>query len=499
MPVLAGRRGLLSPARPFDPTRLPGLAARWLASDAYTDAAGTTPARNAGDVVRLVRERVGGFDLTVQGADAPPTFNPALGYLGSTNGGTFPNANPFGGPAVVFNGTSQALANTAFNAVTNTSNPVTVAVCARALTGGSFGPAFGLGTGNQMVVTMSRAGGDTANTNVPSGGGVTYNPNFTDCGRGLVWAYDPSQGTFAAKGRLYEFGAQVTPTGSFYGTGNAIPAGAWLGRNATPTWFAGGVMEVCVWDRALTDAECLQVENYWGTQYLRRGFSHLYCAGDSITRGYPSSQNDDPASYGTGSGSSYPLKLWFLVGGGSVPGNMWSTYDGGNVAYSVKSPAPAGTAGSIQSVSGLFPSYRDPWGTDVVIFEGGTNDIGGGGQTDAATITALQTALTAFQGKGFAKVILWTIPRRGDWPLGQGPYGGISGGTWGDGQEAYRVGTNNWITGSAVSGGYCTAVFDTDAAGLTNPGDGVYYTADKLHLTNAGYSRVAQALVPLVC
>ncbi|HEU4751951.1 MAG TPA: hypothetical protein VFU47_02505, partial [Armatimonadota bacterium] len=323
--------------------------ARYTPEGVYADAGGTTRPANGGTVALWRDAGPVGYDLTVTGA--APTWDSTAGYLGQTNGGTFPNLNPFGVPTatggVKFNGSTQGLANAAFNAVPNTTSPITVAVVCRALVGGSAGPAVGLGSnGAYMSYLPSRAGGDEWNTYKPSGGGGIYNPNRPDTGRVFVFVFDPAGGTFAAKGKLWEFGAAQVVSGASYPNPGAISAGLRFGSDTVfPHFFSGYLWEVIIWNRALTATEQAAVGNYLADKYVRTGYRHLYCGGDSLTRGYPSSQDDNPATSGGGD-DSYPHQLWSLLEARG-PGH-WSFRNDGQTAYTVGTGI-AGSPGSVQN------------------------------------------------------------------------------------------------------------------------------------------------------
>lgn len=460
--------------------------------ECYTDGAGTTPVSALNDPVNLWKDQSGnGYHLTLPASTTAPQYDPSPKFLGNTNGGTFPNQNVLSATGgVKFNGSTMGLSNASIRPCTDTNKPITwLLICCGQI--GTAG-AVGLENGNFMAVIPATTT-DGFNTAKSSGGGVLVtNPGgMTFAPRGIVARFDPTQGTVLTKAVIHDAGRLQTASGSSLPNPGTINAGIYVGRDTVfPHFWSGTILEIAVWDSALTDAQMNDLDAYIRANYhSRNGFSHLALIGDSLARGYALNQNDNPASYGSG-GNSPGLTLW---NNRFTP--LASFYNGGNVGYKVQSPA---APGSTQSMADTHKNYRDPWALrDVVILEGGTNDLNSG-RTDAQVIADIQTYCGYITAKSFPRIVLWTIPRRGDWSLGSGPYGGVSGGTWTDAMETYRQAVNAWIKASAVSGGYCHAVYDSEVMGFTNPADGVLYSSDKLHFTDAGYKRHAANLAAFI-
>lgn len=236
-------------------------------------------------------------------------------------------------------------------------------------------------------------------------------------------------------------------------TGNlGLTGGVILGNNAGSFQWDGGISEVLVFNRVLSDVECLRVERWLANKY---GMNQVFVFdGDSLT-------------FGTGStpGNDYPAQCMALLGG---------AWDSQNFGLASATIVDMESDGATQ----VDPYSRRVAPKNLLSCWGGTNDL----FTDsAATVwTNIQTYCNNRRARNWRVVLLTVLPRSAP-------------GTPGD-FETKRQALNTLIRAGYTG---CADVL-ADVAADDRIGDAgdeedtTYYDADLVHLNDTGYGVVAE-------
>ena len=239
--------------------------------------------------------------------------------------------------------------------------------------------------------------------------------------------------------------------------GNTPALGAWASSGSLCVY--GDIHEEIVWDRVLTDDEVAIVERREAAKWRT---NLVACDGNSITDGVGSSCRSQ----------SYPGQMQRILGRANV--HVVNAGKPANQTPAIDSAAPLG-------VDGLLTTGPLGNKSQILIFFEARNHIVLGGVSAATAITAVQTYLTNRVAAGWT-VIAVTVP----------PSNSLA--------EADRTAVNNWIKANAVSTCGCTAVVDIDTTalgGATGHLNAENYV-DQVHMTDAGYLILAQAIAPVV-
>lgn len=269
----------------------------------------------------------------------------------------------------------------------------------------------------------------------------------------------------------YLLNGKVVHGFSPYGNGwtnNVTMAKLMIGDSQPAGGVAGGYWRACyMWNRKLSDAELLSTYSYLATLHGVTPITkqaNIIFDGDSITYGYYGDTQPFP-SLATGqvtalSGLTECDYVNFGIGGqttatmtSNFTANITPLYDG--VTY--------------------LPKYN------VVVMQEITNELNGG-TSAAQCITNLKAYGTQCLAAGFKLVFCTCLPR-----------------TTITGQEETDRGTvNTWLTGTAVSGGWATAIADiASATNMSDPTNTTYY-ADGTHPTQAGHTAIAPCVAAAI-
>lgn len=223
----------------------------------------------------------------------------------------------------------------------------------------------------------------------------------------------------------------------------------------------GSIVEILIYNRALTAAELLTVNNYFFSTY---GLSkkRLICDGNSLT-------------YGTAStgGSNYPQQLAILLG------SDWLVYNTGIQGILT---ATMVTSGPTRIDNEILSPY---FSKNIVLAWEGTNSLNAG--VDATTAyNSMVAYCTARKAAGASVIVATVLPRS-------------SAGVPAD-FNAQRAAYNALVVANGLT--FADRVFDIAANATIGP-DGAelnttYYAGDRVHLINAGYAIVANAALPII-
>lgn len=256
-----------------------------------------------------------------------------------------------------------------------------------------------------------------------------------------------------------------------------------VGSTATGVWTIGGepshsainmvgwtVAELIAYDSALSSDNKTSVQAYLTAKYAIIPESVLWCAGDSLTVSYSTNVSDPTQTYPallTGDLSTLTSTTW---------------YNGGD-DFAV-AEVGADTARILQLMQlNMTPHYGGSQRNNTCVVWGGTNDIGAGGTAAAALSGTLACVNEAYNNdfvlsNGLVPV-LNMLPRQ-DLGAGNAAF------------EASRTTYNAGLAATVSGKGLVVNV-----AGITelqDPTNTTYYLSDKVHLTNAGYALVANAV-----
>ena len=230
--------------------------------------------------------------------------------------------------------------------------------------------------------------------------------------------------------------------------GNPVSCAVDMMKATTDGYFA----EELVFARALTDAECQDIENRWlGRWFTRR----IVCDGNSLTWGTGATTvNGYPTA-------DYPNQLYALY---NQPINVLSNL---GVGGQTTAQMIADAATKIDVLVG------NAWAKPIVVCWEGTNDIAIGGLDGVAAYANIVTYCQGRRAAGF-KVVVCNIMARNQ----ASPF------------ETRRLVANaliaaNWATFADV------LVDIAGTASLSNYSDTTYFSADGVHLNDTGYGVVA--------
>lgn len=261
----------------------------------------------------------------------------------------------------------------------------------------------------------------------------------------------------------------------------------WDRKNLRPWYFGGGsslgdlilkdiggwaaypfkkdIAEILIYDRSLTDAEVLQVQSYIDTKYAFTSFdisgtNRIMFVGNSMSAAFVPPYPIYPHSiFNTLNASNNWIAQRFAEGG-------WITTQlvVGNPYLNQRTQCPIS-------------------GNDIIIFWEGTNDIWGGA-TAIQSEANINTACSGWRALGYKIVVVTILPRSAT----------------GSFTEAKRLAANILIRANYA--GYADAIADVGADALMGQtGDETnltYYTADQVHPTVAGYTRLAGIIQTVV-
>jgi lysophospholipase L1-like esterase len=413
----------------------------------YQDTGGTTPATADGDPVALWEDQGGGgYDLTQSTSGKRPTLDLDSGYKST--------------PAVAFDRAStQWMSNAAFHL---SSNPTAGTwVLAYRTVDPSASQAI-LSPHNNSLAT----GYDSGNVFFTRHGGAAQGGSFSsphEHARVVICRYDSGQTGDANRFRIRSNRVERSlsysnPPILGIDAGSAVSAGLWVGRDwsGEAAIFNGRLWEAAYYTRALTDPECEDVEDYFAETYFDLGEKKVFCAGDSLTTGYPDNNTN---------GLDWPTKLGLLL-------PSWTVAKHANVALPIDEI-------EIIAASQIDPD-RDEWrARDVVIHQGGTNNLYN--MDDADTLAEMAASVSARHAKGF-EVLVVTVPPMGPQDDKTGP-------------EEAEFEARRLLYNAALRDGDSGAdgVIDwAAAAAFSDPTDLTYFNADLVHFTAAGNDVAAE-------
>jgi hypothetical protein len=126
--------------------------------------------------------------------------------------------------------------------------------------------------------------------------------------------------------------------------------------------------------------------------------------------------------------------------------------------------------------------YDGSYTKNIAVVWLGTNDIDQGASA-ATALTNLQSLLLELKSEGFMTIVC-TVIKRGDAP-------------WDATKETHRTNLNSSIL--ALSGTHADSKVDLAALSeFSDPNNGTYYHTDKIHLIDAGFAVVKDAIKPAV-
>lgn len=240
------------------------------------------------------------------------------------------------------------------------------------------------------------------------------------------------------------------------GLSGALTVGA---RSSNDFYYSGDIAEVLIYNRALTDSEVDEVEEYLATKYgltITQELPQIVFEGDSMTSGV-----------GSTGGQTYPQQTIDLLGGSSE----WYGLNQGTPSETVQ-------AMSANAASTIDNLYDDSLDYNILSFWGGTNDIFFGADA-ATTYSRIVSYAQGRQSAGFEVIVSTILPRSG---------GGTPGTFEADRQLVNTNIRDNWETFADALSDIASDSRIGDAGDET---DGTYYS-DNIHLTNAGYAIIAE-------
>lgn len=228
----------------------------------------------------------------------------------------------------------------------------------------------------------------------------------------------------------------------------------------------GDIAEIILYNRALTDAQMMQVEGYLANKYttldaryLATDASQVIFVGDSLTLGT-----------GSTGGETYPKQCVDILGATS-----WLYTNTGVSGTTV----PTMTTNALITADPLIDPYRARPHQVCVLF-GGTNDLQGGA-TAATTYTNIQTFCAARRSAGFKVIVVTMLPR--------------TPGTYETGRQDLNTSIRtNW---ASFADGLADAGNDATIGQAGQYSNTTYYV-DGTHCTNAGYAIVASLVATAI-
>lgn len=280
---------------------------------------------------------------------------------------------------------------------------------------------------------------------------------------GKSWALETFRYNGSAKvARINRFAV-----GQLSATGNLTLNGTLTIGDYSVGGFAwdGDIAEMIMYNRALTNAELTQVENYLLVKYgllsqagTMTALPLLGCLGDSLTQG---------AAALSDISDTYPYKLQVLLGGDSV-------YHLANCGVGGQTTATWLTTAATQ----FDQSYSSSYPRNIALVFTGTNDLYFGA-TAATTYANIVTLCQARQAAGWKVVVFTILPRT---------QAGTPGSFEADRQT---VNTNIRTNRVTFADGLCDTGLDASIGVAGASTDATYYNADQVHLNATGNGVVA--------
>jgi lysophospholipase L1-like esterase len=162
------------------------------------------------------------------------------------------------------------------------------------------------------------------------------------------------------------------------------------------------------------------------------------------------------------------------MGGESVTYVRTDAFPGRRIIADMK---PKASASRLYNI--LYSKSSTKRQTLVVLF--GTNDINSGATGSGIYDHIADLCLDAY-ATGYHVVVCTLLPRQD--------------GSFSTTFEASRLAANAKLRLNYTK--FAHALVDLDLTVLTNPLDGVYFSADKVHLSDTGYQKLAEAIFPLI-
>jgi lysophospholipase L1-like esterase len=237
------------------------------------------------------------------------------------------------------------------------------------------------------------------------------------------------------------------------------------------SYFDGLIGEVVLFNRLLTDAELALMQDYLMVKWCF-DLPTVVCIGDSITSG-TGSTGTATQSQVTGT-TNYPNRLKALIGGESIACVRTDAIPGRRIVADMK---PIASASRLYNI--LHSKSSTKRQTVVVLF--GTNDINSGATGSGVYDHIADTCLDAY-ATGYRVVVCTILPRQDT--------------SFSTTFETSRLAANAKLRLNYTK--FAHALVDLDLTVLTNPLDGVYFAADKVHLLDAGNQKLAEAIYPLI-
>ena len=281
------------------------------------------------------------------------------------------------------------------------------------------------------------------------------------------YRYDGSNKTFkfnAATNTTYD---TETAYGTEPATGNIGLSGALtVGALSNGTFgYDGDIAEILVYNRALTDSEKSQVEDYLMEKYVDPNYNStidlplIMFDGDSMTLGV-----------GSTGGQTYPKQTIDSLTGSS---SAWVSRNIGRSGYTVAQM-------SSDASTRIDFRFRSSRIHNILVLFGGTNDLYYGADA-ATTYNNIVTYVTARRNAGYKVIINTILPRSG----------GVTPVTFeADRQTVNTLLRNNW---QSFADGLSDIASSTIIGQAGDESNATYY-ADSIHPTNAGYAIVAASV-----
>lgn len=360
---------------------------------------------------------------------------------------------PAGGACVEFDGSTSVCVSPAFSMAA----PQRVFLLAKPLANTNQKYLFDGVALNQAPMVF---GGTSNGVNSGSVGalGISFgaNPKTQTVETGIWSFYDA---TFNGAISTIQVASEVIKTDTTLAT--TTVTGVTLGApgNQLGGFFANlQIAAVVICDSTLTSPQATQIRNWmFGLNVTNRKLVH--CGGDSLTLGQNST-----------AGNEYPTLLVPLLTGGATTWNKWNNGNGGATISGMETTAQTFT-----------DPFQNMYARSVVVGWAGTNDIAAGtlGATAAA---ALATWCSARRTALADKIVILDCIARG--PL-TAP------------QQTERLAFNAALAANGAPTWDALVKVSLDAR-LSNSADLTYFSADGIHLTDAGYAVVAGLVAPAV-
>ena len=453
---------------PFNPSRLSGLQL-WLdASDPLSKADGT-PAVLSSDVIGFLPDKSGkgrGVNA-ITGSPRPTTVN-GLSAI---------QLNP---TKVDGNANGSYLATPGFIDSTYITSGITIVIAAKSNNGTV--------SATQVIAGMQTPTAwfelDAPRTSANTLGGLSSFAYASDRGTidgSYIMGWDGGTKAFfglnSSLSALINTASDITLKGTVGGTCTFANNPLFIGGNGANSFGFNGIFCEClVYNRSLTEAEVSSVQGYMMTKW---GFDlpTVVCGGDSLTSGTGSAGSANQ-SQNTGT-SNYPNQLKALMGGESqvtvrtdaAPGRSLAPQNTSSISY------PA-------SADRLYNTLYKKASTKKQVFVAwaGTNDLSGEGSAYEYFVEWCKDAQTT----GYKVAAVTILPRQ---DTGSAITNAIF--------ETRRQAFNTKLRLNYRY--FAEYLIDLDLiTQLSNPANTTYFNADTVHLTDAGYAQVANAVYQVI-